>query len=236
MSQFSDKVVVITGAAGALGQGIAAWFRDAGASLALVDYSDDLLQKAFADSNAEKEFLVSCDLTSRESTATAFEKITGRFGRVDVLANIAGGFVMGEAVHETSDKTWDFLFNLNTRSIVNTAAAAVPVMLKQGAGKIVNVSAASSVKGAAQMGAYLASKSAVMRLTETMADELRDKKINVNAIMPSIIDTQNNRDAMPDADYSKWVSTSDLANVVGFLSSDASAAVHGAGIPVVGLS
>lgn len=236
MSTFNDKVVVITGAAGGLGQGIVAYFRDAGAKLALIDYSDELLQKAFATSDEEKELLVSCDLTNRESTQQAFDKIVSRFGSIDVIANIAGGFTMGEAVHETSDKTWDFLLNLNTRSIINTSAAAIPVMLKQGSGKVINVASASSVKGSALQGAYLASKCAVARLSETMADELRAKNINVNYIMPSIIDTPVNRESMPDADFSKWVKPADLANVVGFLASDASAAVHGAGIPVVGLS
>lgn len=236
MSDFTDKVVVITGAAGGLGTSIASYFRDAGAKLALVDYSDELLKKVFSDSNEDMEYLVSCDLTKRDSTAEAFKNIIGRFGAIDVLANIAGGFIMGECVHETSDKTWDFLFNLNTRSIMNTASVAVPVMLKQGGGKIINVSAASSQKGLAQLGAYVASKSAVHRLTETMAEELREQNINVNCIMPSIIDTPSNRDSMPDADYSKWVKPEQLASVVGFLASDSSSAVHGAGVPVVGLS
>ncbi|HVL02581.1 MAG TPA: SDR family oxidoreductase, partial [Dongiaceae bacterium] len=189
MSTFSDKVVVVTGAAGGVGRSVAAHFLKAGARLALVDYSEDLLKKTFAETNADTQLLVACDLTNRDSTSEAFAKIIKRFGRIDVLANIAGGFIMGEAVHETSDKTWDFLFNLNTRSIVNTAAAAVPVMLKQGGGKIINVSAASSQKGVAQMGAYVASKSAVSRLTEAMSAELREQNINVNAILPSIIDT-----------------------------------------------
>lgn len=236
MSTFIDKVVVITGAAGGLGQSIAAYFRQQGAKLALIDYSEVLLSKSFPDSDPEQELLVVCDLTNRESTGVAFEQILSRFGRIDVLANIAGGFIMGETVHETSDKTWDFLFNLNTRSIINTAAGAVPAMLKQGGGKIINVSAASSSKGVAQLGAYIASKSAVLRLTESMADELRGMNINVNCIMPSIIDTPANRESMPGVDHSKWVKPSDLASVVGFLASDASSAVHGAGVPVVGLS
>ncbi len=236
MSTFSDRVVVVTGAAGSLGQSIAAYFRREGAELALVDYSEALLQKVFPESDEENEILLACDLTDRTSTGNAFAKIIQRFGRIDVLANIAGGFTMGEAVHETSDKTWDFLFNLNTRSIVNTAAATVPAMLKQGGGKIINVSAASSQKGAPHQGAYIASKSAVSRLTESMAAELRGKNINVNCIMPSIIDTPINRISMPDADYSKWVKPEQLASVIGFLASDASIAVHGAGIPVVGLS
>src|SRR5690606_27287447 len=108
-------------------------------------------------------------------------------------------------VHETSDSTWDFLFNLNTRSILNTTAVVVPIMLKSGGGKIINISANGAKQGAAAMGAYLASKSAVWRLTESMALELRDKKINVNCILPSLIDTPRNRADMPGADYSKWV-------------------------------
>lgn len=236
MNNFSDKVVVVTGAAGGVGRVVAAHFLQAGARLALVDYSEELLKKIFPDSNADTQLLLACDLTCRDSTAAAFATVVKRFGRIDVLANIAGGFIMGEAVHETSDKTWDSLFNLNTRSIVNTAAAAVPVMLKQGSGKIINVSAAAAQKGVAQMGAYVASKSAVSRLTETMSAELREQGINVNAILPSIIDTQANRNSMPGADYSKWVKPEQLANVIAFLASDASSAVHGAGIPVVGLS
>lgn len=236
MSIFSDKVVVVTGAAGGLGVSIAAHFRKAGARLALVDYSQDLLNTAFPSCDEKSEILVTCDLTSRESTSAAFSNIVEKFGRIDVLANIAGGFTMGEAVHETSDKTWDFLFDLNTRSILNTAAVTVPVMLQQGGGKIINVSSVSSQKGLGRQGAYIASKSAVLRLTESMADELRAKNINVNCVMPSIIDTPNNRRSMPDADFEKWVKPEDLANVVGFLASDVSGAVHGAGIPVVGLS
>lgn len=236
MSMFTDKIVVVTGAAGGLGQSIAAYFRREEARLALLDVSAAILHKVFPDSNPETEFCIPCDLTDRDSTGKAFTEIVDRFGRIDVLANIAGGFIMGEAVHETTEATWNFLFNLNTRSVVNTAAAAVPVMLKQGGGKIINVSAASSLKGAAHLGAYIASKSAVLRLTESMADELRAKKINVNCIMPSIIDTPANRKSMPDADHSKWVKPADLASVVGFLASDASSAIHGAGIPVVGLS
>lgn len=236
MSTFTDKVVVITGAAGGLGRVVAEHFLQAGARVAAVDYSDELLRKAFPDASADMPLLVACDLTRRDSTAEAMASVVRRFGRIDVLANIAGGFIMGETVHETSDRTWDFLFNLNTRSILHTAAAVVPVMLKQGGGKIINISAASSREGVAQMGAYVASKSAVLRLTETMAAELREQGINVNAVLPSIIDTAANRNAMPGADYSKWVKPLELANVIAFLASDASSAVHGAGIPVVGLS
>ncbi|MCK6429746.1 MAG: SDR family oxidoreductase, partial [Burkholderiaceae bacterium] len=159
-----------------------------------------------------------------------------RFSRIDVLCNIAGGFRMGEAVHETSDATWNFLMDLNARTLLNAAHAVVPQMLAAGGGKIVNVGAASAQKGVAQMGAYVASKSAVIRLTETMAAELREKNINVNCVLPTIIDTPENRAAMPDADPKRWVAPEDLASVILFLASDAARAIHGAAVPVAGLS
>jgi len=112
----------------------------------------------------------------------------------------------------------------------------VPVMLKAGGGNIVNIGAFAAQKGAAQMGAYVASKSAVIRLTESMAAELREKNINVNCVLPTIIDTPENRAAMPDADPKRWVSPQALAEVIVFLSSDAARAIHGAAVPVTGLT
>jgi NAD(P)-dependent dehydrogenase (short-subunit alcohol dehydrogenase family) len=236
MTSFAGKTAVITGAAGALGSAVASYFADQGARVAHIDYSMDLLAKTFPkQDNKQHHLYIAADLTSRDSTSVAFTTILKAFGKIDVLANIAGGFVMGEKVHETSDKTWDFLFNLNTRSILNTSAAAVPVMQKNGGGKIINIAAAGAKQGAALMGAYVASKSAVWRLTESMALELRDNHINVNCILPGIIDTARNRADMPNADYSKWVAPVEIAKVIAFLASDDSKMVHGAAIPVVGL-
>ena len=159
-----------------------------------------------------------------------------KFGSIQVLCNIAGGFRMGEAVHETSDANWDFLFDINARTLLHAARAVVPQMLKQKGGKIINVGAFGAQRGGAQMGAYAASKASVMRLTESMAAELREKNINVNAVLPTIIDTPQNRNDMPDADPAKWVAPEALADVVMFLASDAARAVHGALVPVTGLS
>ncbi|MBV1878116.1 MAG: SDR family NAD(P)-dependent oxidoreductase [Pseudomonadales bacterium] len=232
---YSDKTVIVTGGAGALGQAVVEWFSSQGAKVAVLDYSDDLLAKAFPEPS-ENHSYIACDLTTREGCKEAVGRVIRELGPVDILANIAGGFLMGDPVHETSDETWDFLFNLNARSIMNMSAVVVPVMLQQGSGKIVNVAARAALAGAANMGAYTATKAAVMRLTESMALELRENKINVNAVMPSLIDTQRNRDDMPGADFSKWVTPQQIANVIGFLSSDNAAAVHGASIPVDGLS
>ncbi len=232
---FEGKIVVVTGAAGALGQAVFAHFADRGASVVALDYSDELLAESFAE-RSDKHRYLSVDLTRRDSCERVLTDILADLGRVDVLANIAGGFQMGEAVHETSDETWDFLINLNTRSIINTTSVIVPAMLKHGAGKVVNIAAKAATQGFAAMGAYTASKAAVMRLTEAMAAELREQNINVNCIMPGTIDTPRNRADMPDADHSKWVPPSQLADVIGFLASDAAIAVHGAAVPVDGLS
>lgn len=232
---FSDKVVVVTGAAGALGKGVFEHFAGLDARVVALDYSEDLLNSAFPTRDERHRYLP-VDLTSAESCTEVFEAVIADMGQIDVLCNVAGGFLMGEPVHETSDKTWDFLMNLNTRSILNTAQVVVPHMLSQGGGKIVNVAAGAATRGMALMGVYSASKAAVMRITEAMAAELREDSINVNAIMPSMIDTPRNRQDMPDADFSKWVPPSQLASVIGFLASDAAGAVHGACVPVDGLS
>jgi NAD(P)-dependent dehydrogenase (short-subunit alcohol dehydrogenase family) len=156
--------------------------------------------------------------------------------RVDILCNIAGGFRMGQPIHETSDDTWDLMLGLNARSVLNCARAVVPGMLAAGGGKIVNVGAIAALSGKANMGAYIASKSAVIRLTESMAAELREEGINVNCVLPSTIDTPQNRKDMPKADPKRWVAPEALADVVLFLASDAARAIHGASIPVAGLS
>ena len=231
---FEGKRVFVTGAAGALGQAVSHYFVKRGARLVALDYSDDLLIDAFPSQIEEHEYLA-VDLTSRVSCNKVLgPSVTG--GGVDVLCNIAGGFIMGEQVHETSDTTWEFLMNLNTRSIINTTSVVVPKMLDQGAGKIINVGARAATQGSAAMGLYTASKAAVMRLTESMAAELRERNINVNCIMPGTIDTPKNREDMPDADHAKWVLPAQLASVVGFLASEEAIAVHGAAIPVDGLS
>ena len=230
---FEGKTVVVTGAAGALGFAVYEHFMRRGARLVAVDYSDELLQKTFPEPVTSNQYLA-VDLTERSSCRAGLGSVVAE--GVDVLCNIAGGFAMGEQVHQTSDETWDFLMNLNTRSIINTAAVIVPTMLDQRRGKIINVAARAATQGLASMGLYTASKAAVMRLTEAMASELRDENINVNCIMPGTIDTARNRQDMPDADHSRWVPPAHLANVVGFLASEAAVAVHGAAIPVDGLS
>jgi len=222
------RTVMLTGAAGNLGRAVASAFSDA--NLVLLDMKRGSLQES------ERQMFIAADLLDAKSVQAAVDQALARFRSIDVLCNIAGGFRMGSPVHDTTDKDWDFMFNVNARTVLNMSRAVVPAMLKAGGGKIVNIGAFAAQKGAAQMGAYVAAKSAVIRLTETMAAELRDKNINVNCVLPTIIDTPENRKAMPDADPMRWVAPQDLAQVIVFLASDAARAIHGAALPVTGLS
>jgi NAD(P)-dependent dehydrogenase (short-subunit alcohol dehydrogenase family) len=230
-----DRTVIVTGAAGNLGQAVAKAFADVGANLVLVDLKRESLEKAFGSESPQRLF-ASANLLDMAGATGVAQAALERFGRIDVLCNIAGGFRMGETVHETSDENWNFLFDINTRTLLHATRAVVPHMLSAGGGKIVNVGAFSAQRGVGQMGAYTASKSTVIRMTEAMAAELRDKNINVNCVLPTTIDTPENRAAMPKANPAKWVAPGDLANVIVFLASDAARAVHGAAVPVTGLS
>lgn len=232
---FSNHTVVVTGAAGNLGRAVAQAFARTGANLVLVDLDRERLEKAFGLEDGQRLF-VPTNLLDKDQVAAAVATAARRYTRIDVICNLAGGFRMGHAVHETPDEEWNFLFDVNARSMLNMIRAAVPQMIQDGGGKIINVAANAALKGVARMGAYCASKDVVIRLTEAMAAELRDSNINVNCVLPSIVDTPENRGAMPDADVSRWVTPEALAEVIAFLASDAARAIHGTAIPVTGRS
>ena len=235
MTATDQMRVAVTGAAGALGEAVAHYFDQAGARVAHIDISEEVLGRTYARRN-HRHLYIACDLTDPEDTRHAFQNVLGPFGGIDVLANIAGGFRMGAPVHETSGEDWDFLFELNARTVMHTASAVVPTMKRQGHGKIINVGAKAGLSGLPNMGAYTASKAATIRLTEAMSEELRGYNINVNCVMPSLIDTPTNRADMPDADHEKWAPPDEIAKVVGFLASSDARIVHGAAIPVPHLS
>ncbi len=242
---FKDKCVIVTGASGNLGRAVVRAFAERGANLVLVDRNAaavDGALMALGYASGERFMPAIGDLLDQAQVATLVQSAVQRFGGAHVLCNLAGGFRMGEAVHETSDGNWNFLFDINARTLLHTARAVVPQMLAQPAaangtrGKIVNVGAFTAQRGAAHMGAYSASKATVIRITESMAAELREQGINVNCVLPTIIDTPENREAMADADHSRWVAPEALAEVIVFLASDSARAVHGAALPVTGLS
>ena len=232
---FTGRHVLITGAAGNLGRAVAQAFAARGAALVLADLKLEALQATFGAESTGQRFL-GVNLLERDAVAAAVGGVLANIGRIDVLCHLAGGFRMGEAVHETSGATWDWLLDLNARTLLHAAGAVVPHMLAAGGGRIVTVGAYSARQGLAAMGAYTAAKASVIRLTEAMAAELREKNINVNCVLPTVLDTPQNRAAMPDADPARWVAPADLAQVIVFLASDAARAVHGVALPVTGLS
>jgi NAD(P)-dependent dehydrogenase (short-subunit alcohol dehydrogenase family) len=225
------KRVVITGAAGALGAGVARAFAASGAHLALIDRAAD--SKDLLETLAGQHFFKgSVDLADPVQAQAALDAASASLGGIDVLVNIAGGF-RWETLATGKLETWDFLYTINLKTAVCACKAVLPHLPAQ-QGRIINVGAAAAAKAGMGMGAYTASKAGVAKLTEALAEELKDKGITVNAVLPSIIDTPANRAEMPNADFTRWVAPAALADVILFLASDAARAITGASIPVLG--
>jgi NAD(P)-dependent dehydrogenase (short-subunit alcohol dehydrogenase family) len=232
----NSLVSIITGARGNLGFATARAFLAAGHRTVLVDRSPDRLHEAFKNLVGSPDHLLTGGVDLAD--AAALEKLVDttlvRFGRVDALVHTVGGWRGGRPVHETDLTDWDFLFNVNLRTTLLCCRAVVPPMLKQQRGRIVTVASRDGLAGTAGYAAYSVSKSAVLRLTESLADELKASNINVNCVLPSTLDTPQNRAAMPEADFSRWVEPAAVADVILFLASDEARAIHGAAIPVFG--
>ena len=225
----SQQVVAITGAFGNLGIAVVQALRARGNKLALIDRST-----AHADTlHADDFYLGGVNISIFSEAQSSVEKIMARYGRLDALINIAGTF-RWETLQDGSLDTWDFLYEVNLKTAVAMSKAALPSLLVRG-GRIINIGAGVAVNKAGQgMGAYAASKAGVIKLTEALSEEVKDSGVTVNAILPSIIDTPQNRADMPQADFSRWVTPDALAQVIVFLLSDQASVITGAAIPVCG--
>jgi NAD(P)-dependent dehydrogenase (short-subunit alcohol dehydrogenase family) len=223
----NGKVLVITGALGALGKVVADTAEARGARVAGIDHAPS--QSAATSARLE---LGGVDLTDAAQAQKAVDAAAAHFGRLDALINIAGGFVF-ETVAEGTDKSWQRMHAMNVLTALNASHAALPHLSKSGHGRIVNIGAMGALQAGAGMGPYAASKAGVHRLTEALAAEWKGK-VTVNAVLPSTIDTAANRASMPNADFAKWVRPLELAEVILFLASEAASAVTGALIPVAG--
>ncbi len=217
--------VVVTGAAGALGQTLAALLADSGHAVTGIDIAEAL------EVDGLTLGLGGVDLGDADRVATAMSKAAEAGGSIDGLVNVAGGFVW-ETVADGSAETWDRMYEINVRTALNACRAALPHLREPAS--IVNVGAGAAAKATLGMGAYAASKAGVARLTEALAEELKGNAIRVNAVLPSIIDTPANRRDMPDADFSSWVTGTELAHVIRFLLSSDASGVTGALVPVSG--
>ncbi|HJT09835.1 MAG TPA: SDR family NAD(P)-dependent oxidoreductase [Candidatus Nitrosotalea sp.] len=234
---FTGKVVLVTGSSGGLGIDVAQTFLKSGASLALTYHSDkslSLLQKICGSS--KNIFLLRGDFKKEDDAKTLVSEVIKRYGKIDVLANVIGGYIAGKPVTEIDEKDWDAMMDLNLKTAFFLSKHVVSEMVKRSSGKVIHVSARGGLKGGGRDAAYAASKSGVIRLVESLSEEVKSKGINVNCIMPSIIDTEENRAEMPSADHSKWVEPSDIARIILFLASEDARPINGAAIPVYGLA
>jgi NAD(P)-dependent dehydrogenase (short-subunit alcohol dehydrogenase family) len=224
------KRVAVTGGFGALGAATVQTLLAAGAKVAAIDRAET---RSPSVSLGSASLFGGVDLGDEKAAQATIDKVAHALGGLDALVNIAGTFRF-EKLADGSVDTWDFLYRINLRTVVAASKAALPLLVASGNGRIVNIGAIGAIKPGAGMGAYAASKQGVMKFTEALADELKDKGVTVNALLPSIIDTAPNRADMPKADFDRWVKPAELAGIVAFLLSDRARAITGALIPVAG--
>lgn len=233
--RFSNQVVLITGGTGGLGRSVTLAFLKEGASVVVTyqrpDEFENLRRTAASGLSLEGRQL---DVTDPSAVSSSVEELLAKHGKLDVLVNTVGGYAGGLKLWETDPKVFDRMIALNLRSGYVLSRAVVPAMLKTGRGAILNVVAKAAVDHAAGVSAYAASKAAAQAMTDSLAADLKGSGVRVNSILPSIIDTEVNRKAMPGADFSKWPKPEDIARVILFLCSDDAKVIHGASVPVYG--
>jgi NAD(P)-dependent dehydrogenase (short-subunit alcohol dehydrogenase family) len=235
---FDGKVVLVTGGTGGLGTEVCLAFLRANASLGVTYHSDSSLQRLNSNLGdlAKNVFAIKKDLRKEEDVKNLVSDLVKNFGKIDVLANVIGGYIAGKPVTEIDEKVWDEMMNINLKTAFLLSKYIVSQMEKQESGKVIHVAARPGLKGAGFDAAYVASKSGIIRLVESLSEEVKAKGINVNCILPSIINTEENRKAMPQSDFTKWVKPSEIAKVILFLASEESRPINGAAIPVYGLA
>lgn len=229
---FTGKVIIVTGAAGNVGSALAGLLAGRGARIAAVDTVKDRLEAVAAGLPGAGHLALSdYDLTDAAATEALVVRVRASCGRLDGVGTTVGGFAMAKLA-DAGLEQWEHMFALNVKTTWNIYRAAVPVIRAGGGGALVGIGSAAGLKGGGEMAAYGATKSAVMRLTESLADELRGDRIRVNAVLPSTINTPQNRAAMPGADTSRWVRPVEVAEAMAFLLSDRASGISGALLPV----
>jgi NAD(P)-dependent dehydrogenase (short-subunit alcohol dehydrogenase family) len=236
MEAFRDRVVVVTGGTGALGGRIVRRFLEVGATVATIDRDAEKAKRVFSDLEVgERLDAHAADLADPADVEELVAALVSRWERIDHLVNTAGGFSFDGAVEAAPLAAFDRMLEINFRTTLNVCRSVVPFMKERGSGTIVNVGSRAALAGGAEVAPYAIAKTAVLRLTESLAAEGKRSGVRVNCVLPGTLDTPANRGAMPDADPSRWVELDALADVVLFLSSPAARAIHGAAVPVFGL-
>jgi NAD(P)-dependent dehydrogenase (short-subunit alcohol dehydrogenase family) len=232
-TRFSSRVVLVAGGTGGLGKAVTLAFLHEGASVIatyiIKEEADALRDTVAATAHLE---LLPLDATDATACLAMVDGITARYGQLDILVNTIGGYAGGKALWETDPRTWNLMFSLNVNAGYALAHAAVPAMLKQKSGSVVNIAARAAFDHAAGAAAYAASKSAALAMMDCLAQDVKGSGVRVNSVLPSIIDTEANRRAMPDADFSRWPKPEEIARVILFLCTEEAKLIHGAAVPV----
>jgi NAD(P)-dependent dehydrogenase (short-subunit alcohol dehydrogenase family) len=224
-----EKVVLVTGASGGLGVSVTQAFLDAGANV--IGTSRKIKQSDFTSPNFAA---IPAEISTREDARVLVDQALGRFGKLDVLAHTVGGFAGGQSIVETDDQTFQRMLDLNLNSVFHILRAAVPALRESGSGRIIAIGSRAALEPGANVGAYSASKAAMVALIRTVALENKDAGLTANVILPGTMDTPANRKAMPEANFAKWVRPATVASLMVWLAGDAGRDVNGAVIPVYG--
>lgn len=233
---YRDKVVLVAGGTGGLGRAVSQAFLAEGAKVLATYRNEQGFQalKAEAGPQADRLEGAKIDVTDEPSVVSFVDAVLAKHGRLDAVVNTVGGYVGGVNLWELETKQFERMLDLNLRSGFALARAVIPTMLKQGSGALINVAARAAVDHAAGAAAYAASKAAAVALMDSLAADVKGTGVRVNTILPSIIDTEVNRKAMPDAPFEQWPKPEEIARVILFLASDEARVVHGASVPVYG--
>ena len=234
MYQLDNCVTIVTGAAGNVGAATARCLLEAGARVALVERREEKVKAAHPNPGDNAMFVTGIDVTDPESVTRMAQQVKAKWGKVEVLVNTVGSFRGGVRFDEEDLEEWEFLFRLNVKSALLTSRAVAPMLIEAGGGRIINIGAAAGLKGEPNLSAYSASKSGVIRLTESISQELKQYGVTANAVLPGVIDTPQNRQSQPNADTSTWVTPEQIAHVICFLASPLASGINQAAIPITG--
>ncbi len=235
---FANRVVIITGGTGALGMVVTQAFLKQGAQVTTTYHSASSFMELQAALGEEKSRLIgsNTDVTKEASVQTLVEQTVSKFGRIDVLINLVGGFMGGVNLVDTTEANWDRMLTLNLKSAFLSCKAVLPQMLKQNYGRIVNTSSRGAVEAGSGAAAYAVSKAGVLTLTQSLAQEVKAYNVTANVALPGLIDTPQNRKGIPNADYSKWVLPASITSLMLFLASEDAGAINGVVVPIYGKS
>ncbi len=245
-NNFSTKTILITGGTGALGRILLKSFLIQNPKTIIVTYrSEKEMQDLKSDLSKSKEFqtedivsiidFIKVDISNDNDIKKLISYISERYGQIHILINLVGGYIGGKSIFELTDLEWDKMIEINLKTAFLISKNVIPMMVTNRYGKIVHISSRTGIKAQGKDAAYASSKAALIRFVESVSEDVKDFNININCVLPTIIDTEANRKAMPDADFSKWIKPEDLSNVILFLCSDDSKIINGSAIPTFGL-